>query len=93
MTFRSSDVFSINEARSQLAELAEQVVDGGTEKLLTKNGAGYVALVDAKRLDYYHALEAEHANLVLLEEAEVGLRQLLAGERVSPAELTQALAE
>ena len=31
MTFRSSDVFSINEARSQLAELAEQVVDGGTE--------------------------------------------------------------
>jgi len=32
---------------ARLTELAEDVVGQGTEKLLTKNGASYVALVDA----------------------------------------------
>jgi len=50
-----------------------------------------VALVDAKKLDYYHALEEEHANWVLLGDAETGLRQLLAGERVGTDELLKAL--
>jgi hypothetical protein len=52
-----------------------------------------VALVDARKLDYYHALEEEHAGLILLEEAEAGLRQILAGERVSAADLKEALAD
>jgi len=93
MSLRTSDVVPISEARARLTELAEEVVDGGAEKVLTKNGSSYVALVDAKKLDYYHFLEQEHANLVLLDEAERGLRQLLAGQRVSEAELTQALAD
>jgi hypothetical protein len=52
-----------------------------------------VAIVDARKLDYYHALEEEHANLVLLDEAETGLRELLAGKRVSTDELMSALAD
>lgn len=56
-----------------------------------KNGAAYVAIVDAKKLDYYHALEEEHACLVLLNEAETGLREVLAGERVSNNGLLRAL--
>ena len=63
----------------------------GAEKLLTKNGAAYVAIVDAKKLDYYHALEEEHAGLVLLGEAEAGLREVLAGHRVSNADLLKVL--
>lgn len=63
----------------------------GAEKVLTKNGTSFVAIVDARKLDYYHTLEAEHAGLVLLDEAETGLRQLLAGQRVTSHELTQAL--
>ena len=59
--------------------------------MLTKNGASYVALVDARRLDYYHALESEHANLVLANDAITGLRQALAGQFVSDEELNQAL--
>jgi prevent-host-death family protein len=93
MSLRTSDVVPISEARARLTELAEEVVDGGAEKVLTKNGASYVAIIDAKKLDYYHALEEEHAGLVLLDEAETGLRQLLAGQRVSPDGLIEALSE
>lgn len=64
-------------------------VVSGAEKLLTKKSAAYVALVDAKKLDYYHRLKEEHASLVLMGEA--GLREVLAGHRVSNADLMKAL--
>ena len=90
MTFTSQDVVPISEARARLTELSDEVV-AGAEKLLTKNGAAYVAIVDAKKLDYYHALEEEYASLVLLTEAETGLRELLASHRVSNDDLMKAL--
>lgn len=93
MSLRTRDVVPISEARARLTELAEEVVGAGAEKVLTKNGQSFVALVDARKLDYYHALEEEHAGLVLLAEAETGLRQVLAGQRVSESALTLALAE
>jgi PHD/YefM family antitoxin component YafN of YafNO toxin-antitoxin module len=91
MAFKASDIVPISEARARLTELAEDVVGSGSEKVLTKNGASYVALVDARRLDYYHALEAEHANLVLAEDAITGLREALKGQFVSDEELDQAI--
>jgi PHD/YefM family antitoxin component YafN of YafNO toxin-antitoxin module len=91
MPLRASDIVPISEARARLTELAEDVVGSGSEKVLTKNGASYVALVDARRLDYYHALEAEHSNLVLADDAITGLRQALAGQFVSDEELDRAL--
>lgn len=91
MTYFAQDVVPISEARARLTELSDEVVNGA-EKLLTKNGAAYVAIIDARKLDYYHALEAEHAHLILLSEAEVGLREILAGRRVSNADLLNALA-
>lgn len=90
MSFTAQDIVPISEARARLTELSDEVV-AGAEKLLTKNGAAYVAIIDAKKLDYYHALEAEHANLVLLNAAEAGLRELVAGQRVSSKELLHAL--
>lgn len=90
MSYRAQDVVPISEARARLTELSDEVVNGA-EKLLTKNGSAYVALIDAKKLDYYRALEEEHASLVLLGEAEIGLRELLAGKRVSNADLVKAL--
>ena len=92
MNLRTSDVVPISEARARLTELAQEVVEGGAEKVLTKNGVSYVAIVDAKKLDYYHALEEEHASLVLLAEAETGLQQILAGERITSAALDALLA-
>lgn len=91
MRLRASDVVPISEARARLTELAEDVVGRGTEKLLTKNGASYVALVDARKLDYYHALEAEHAGLVLVEAALEGLEDLAAGRVLDEAALDRAL--
>jgi PHD/YefM family antitoxin component YafN of YafNO toxin-antitoxin module len=92
MGVRAADVVPISEARARLTELAEDVVGRGSEKVLTKNGASYVALVDARKLDYYHALEAEHAGLVLVQGALEGLADLEAGRVLEVAELGQALA-
>ena len=91
MALRASDIVPISQARARLTELADDVVVSGAEKVLTKNGASYVALVDARRLDYYHALEAEHANLVLAEDAITGLKEALSGQFISDQEFDEAL--
>ena len=92
MSIRTSDVVPISEARARLTELAEEVAEAGAEKVLTKNGSSYVAIVDAKKLDYYHALEQAHANLVLLDDAERGLRQIVAGQLLPETALDAVLA-
>lgn len=74
----------MSDACLRLAELADEVV-AGTEKVLTRDGSAYVAIVDARKLDYYHALEADHRRLVALDDAEKGLNDALAG-RVQSAE-------
>jgi prevent-host-death family protein len=91
MSIRSSDVVPISDARARLTELAEDVVSRGHEKVLTKNGSSYVALVDARKLDYYHALEAEHGCLVLGQAALDGLADLAAGRVLDEGALDQAL--
>lgn len=42
-------------------------------------------------LDYYHALEAKQANLVLANDAITGLKEALSGEVVSDEEFDEAL--
>jgi antitoxin (DNA-binding transcriptional repressor) of toxin-antitoxin stability system len=61
-----------------LSEIADEVKTGA-EKIITKNGESYVALVDAERLDYYHRLERERIHLLLLEEAGKGLADIAEG--------------
>ena len=55
MAFAAKDVVPLSQARANLPELAEQA-KASTEKIITKNGESYVALIDAQRLDYYHQL-------------------------------------
>ena len=57
MGFSASDVVPFTQARAKLSELADQA-KAGAEKIITKNGASYVALIDADRLDYTLALAA-----------------------------------
>ena len=64
MSIRTSDVVPFSQARATLTELAEQV-KAGAEKIITRNGESYVALIDAQRLDYYHQLERERIHLLL----------------------------
>ena len=90
MNVAAQDIVPISEARARLTELSEEVV-AGAEKILTKNGAAHVAIVDARKLDYYHALEQEHAALVLLSEAELGLSEYMAGHRIPRADILNVL--
>lgn len=78
MTFSASDVIPLSQARANFSELAEDV-KGGVEKLITKNGEAYIAIIDAKRLDYYHQLERERIHLLLIDEASKGLDDVVAG--------------
>ncbi len=78
MGIATNDVVPFTLARSNLSLLADQA-KAGAEKIITKNGESYVALIDADRLDYYHRLERERIHLLLLDDARRGLADVLAG--------------
>lgn len=78
MGFSASDVVPFTQARANLSELAEQA-KAGAEKIITKNGESYVALIDAQRLDYYHQLERERIHLLVAEDVARGLADIAAG--------------
>jgi prevent-host-death family protein len=78
MAFSASDVVPFTQARANLSELADQA-KAGAEKIITKNGESYVALIDADRLDYYHRLERERIHLLLIDDARSGLADIAAG--------------
>lgn len=84
MAFSVNSVISLSQARANLSELAEQV-KAGAEKIVTKNGESYIALINAKRLDYYHQLERARIHLLTLDDAIQGLADVEAG-RVKDAE-------
>jgi prevent-host-death family protein len=78
MGFSASDVVPFTQARANLSELADQA-KAGAEKIITKNGESYVALIDADRLDYYHRLDRERIHLLLIDDAKRSLADITAG--------------
>jgi len=78
MGISASDIVPLSQARSNFSELAEEV-KAGAEKIITKNGESYIALIDAQRLDYYHLLEREHMHLLLIDDAAKGLDDVASG--------------
>jgi prevent-host-death family protein len=78
MVFSTGDVVPFTQARNNLSELADQA-KAGAEKIITKNGESYVALIGAGRLDYYHRLERERIHLLLIDDAKRGLADITAG--------------
>jgi prevent-host-death family protein len=81
MGFSARDVVPFTQARANLSELADQA-KAGAEKIITKNGQSYVALIDADRLDYYHRLERERIHLLLIDDARRGLVDIISGRTV-----------
>jgi prevent-host-death family protein len=77
MGISANDVIPLSQARANFSELAEEV-KAGAEKIVTKNGESYIALIGAQRLDYYHQLERERIHLLLIEEAAKGLDDVAA---------------
>lgn len=88
MAFTASDVVPLTQARATLSDLVEQV-KAGAEKIITKNGESYVAIIDSRRLDYYHELERERIHLLLIDDAAKGLDDIAAG-KVKDARTTLA---
>jgi len=86
MAITTNDIVPLSQLRPRLTELAEEVRRGG-EKIITRNGESYVALIDARRLDHYHRLEREHIHLTLLEEAAAGWDDVEAGRLEEVAEV------
>jgi PHD/YefM family antitoxin component YafN of YafNO toxin-antitoxin module len=69
----AKDIVPISRARARLTELADDVSKTGHEKVFTKNGESYVALITADQLDDYRRFrEAEHLSMLkaLVEAAE-----------------------
>ena len=90
MGISSSDVIPLSHARANFSELAEEV-KAGSEKIITKNGESYIALIDANRLDYYHQLERERIHLLLIDEASKGLDDVAAGAVKDARSVIQAI--
>jgi prevent-host-death family protein len=86
MAITAKDIVPLSQVRARLTEIADEV-RAGSEKIITRNGESYVAVIDARRLDHYHRLEREHIHLTLLAEAERGLADVEAGRTMSVAEL------
>lgn len=78
MGFKTSDIVPLTQARANLSELADEV-KAGAEKIITRNGESYVALIDSDRLDYYHRLERERVHLLLIDDARRSLEDIVAG--------------
>jgi prevent-host-death family protein len=79
MAFTTGDVVPLTQARATLSDLVEQV-KAGAEKIITKNGESYVAIIDSRKLDYYHQLERERIHLLLIGDASKGLDDIAAGK-------------
>ncbi len=78
MAIFASDVESLSRARANLSELADEV-QAGAEKIITKNGESYVAIIDADRLDHHHRLERERIHLLLIDDVTRGLADVASG--------------
>ncbi len=95
MPITSRDIVPFNKARAELTRLADEV-RAGHEKIITRNGESYVALIDARKLDYYHALERERQveerlHSQLLEDAVTALEDIRQGRVMTPAEARESL--
>jgi PHD/YefM family antitoxin component YafN of YafNO toxin-antitoxin module len=69
----TKNIIPISRARARLTELADDVSKTGNEKVFTKNGESYVALITAEQLDDFHRFkEAEHLSMLeaLVEAAD-----------------------
>lgn len=78
MDVSDNDLVPLTRARANLSDLAEQA-NAGAEKIITKHGESYVALIGDARLEYYHQLERERMHLLLLDDARRGLADIESG--------------
>ncbi len=90
MTVYSRDIVPLSAARARFSELVDEA-KAGDDKIITKGGEAYVAVIDIKKLDYYRQLERERGQLLLLEDVERSLDDIAAGRVLTEKEFEQSL--
>ena len=90
MAFGVRDIVPLTQARASLSELADEA-RAGADKIITKNGESYVALISADKLAYYHRLEEERLHLLLLEDARRASEDIAAGRTGDAMEMLTQL--
>ena len=90
MAFTVRDIVPLTQARATLSELADEA-RAGADKIITKNGESYVALISADKLAYYHRMEKERLHLLLLEDARLAYDDIAAGRTGDALELLAEL--
>lgn len=92
MTVYSRDIVPLSAARARFSELVDEA-KAGDDKIITKNGEAYVAVIDIAKLDYYRQLERERGDLLLLEDVERSLDDLEAGRVLTEGAFEKMLRE
>src|SRR3990167_4243224 len=90
MTVYSRDIVPLSAARSRLSELADEA-HSGEDKIITKNGEAWVALIDVAKLDYYRQAVRERGQLLQLGDIERSLDDLDAGRVLTEAQFKKSL--
>ena len=71
MAISKNDSVSLAQIRARFSEIVQEV-KAGAERIITKDGEPYVALIDAERLAHVRRLARECIHLLLIHEARKG---------------------
>ena len=90
MTVYSRDIVPLSAARSRFSELVDEA-HAGDDKIITKNGEAYVAVIDIAKLDYYRQAVRERGQMLQLQDIERSLDDLDAGRVLTEAQFEKSL--
>ena len=90
MTAYSRDIVPLSAARSRFSELVDEA-HAGDDKIITKNGEAYVAVIDIAKLDSYRQAVRERGQLLQLQDIERSLDDLDAGRVLTEAQFEKSL--
>ena len=90
MTVYSRDIVPLSAARSRFSELVDEA-HAGDDKIITKNGEAYVAVIDIAKLDSYRQAVRERGQLLQLQDIERSLDDLDAGRVLTEAQFEKSL--
>ncbi|MDP2273517.1 MAG: type II toxin-antitoxin system prevent-host-death family antitoxin [Archangium sp.] len=90
MTVYSRDIVPLSAARSRFSELVDEA-HAGDDKIITKNGEAYVAVIDIAKLDYYRQAVRERGQMLQAQDIERSLDDLDAGRVLTGAQFEKSL--
>ena len=90
MTVYSRDIVPLSAARSRFSELVDEA-HAGDDKIITKNGEAYVAVIDIAKLDYYRQAVRERGQMLQLQDIERSLDDIDAGRVLTEAQFEKSL--